>query len=900
MVEGERRKSGIGVIGEVPWGTHFCQFYKTKGDLIDLLVPYFKQGLEQNEFCMWVTSEPLSVEEAEAALRRTVPDLDRYLAIGQLEIIPYTDWYRKGGTFEADRVLNGWIEKLDRARAKGFDGLRLTGNTFWLESKEWQAFTDYEQKVNSVIGQFRMMALCTYSLDKCGASEVVDVVSNHQFALIKRQNRWTRIESAEQRRVEAALQESLNRYQALAESLPHLVWTCLPDGRCEYLSRQWIEYTGIPEASQLGYGWLDRIHPDDQRRVQDAWNSAVREGDKFDVEFRIRRADGQYRWFKTRAVPFRDAAGRVTRWFGSNTDIDDSKWMEESLRKLTEELETRVRERTVQLAGVNATLEQEIREHKRAEERLARQQMEQQVLLDLIPAMVWYKDLENRILRANRAAAASLNKTPAEIEGKSFYDLYPEEAEQYYQDDKEVIASGNPKLGIIELLQTASGSKHWIQTDKVPYRDARGNMVGILVFAQDITERKRTEEALRQNEQLLTKVLEALPVGIWIQDTTGRIVQGNPAGHQIWAGARYVGIEQFGEYRGWWAATGRRIEPEEWAAARAIRKGETSLNEEIIIECFDGTTKTILNSALPIRDETQQITGAVIVNQDISKLKQIQEQAQRMSRLAALGQLLSGIAHELKNPLFILSGELQLLQAKMEQSHYKVTPADLRKMEVTLHRITEVVKRFVELARPSRHFQERCVVQTILEQLLVFLANELMKNGITLVKRLTPDLPDLWADPHQLQDIFLNLMMNAVQAMSAAHGRGTLTVTATLVADRATGGRATGRRAPRLCVAASGEGETRRQGEGGNWIEVRIQDDGPGIPSEHRPKLFEPFFSTKPPEQGTGIGLWIVRSTLMTIGGTVAYETEVGKGTTFIVRLPAEKSDRPSAIGREN
>ncbi len=101
----EKRKSGISVVGDVPWGTHLCQFYKTKEDLLDILVPYFKTGLENNEFCMWVTSEPLNVEEAKTALGKVVKNLDDYIKKGQIEILDYRSWYVKSGKFDSDRVL---------------------------------------------------------------------------------------------------------------------------------------------------------------------------------------------------------------------------------------------------------------------------------------------------------------------------------------------------------------------------------------------------------------------------------------------------------------------------------------------------------------------------------------------------------------------------------------------------------------------------------------------------------------------------------------------------------------------------------------------------------------------------------------------------------------------------
>ncbi len=102
------RKTGIDILGNLPWGTHFCQFYQTKEDLVDILVPYFKAGLENNEFCMWITSEPLAVEEANDAMKKGISDFERYLARGQIEIIPHTEWYLKGGVFNLRRVLTGW------------------------------------------------------------------------------------------------------------------------------------------------------------------------------------------------------------------------------------------------------------------------------------------------------------------------------------------------------------------------------------------------------------------------------------------------------------------------------------------------------------------------------------------------------------------------------------------------------------------------------------------------------------------------------------------------------------------------------------------------------------------------------------------------------------------------
>ncbi|MBI1911815.1 MAG: PAS domain-containing protein [Deltaproteobacteria bacterium] len=138
------------------------------------------------------------------------------------------------------------------------------------------------------------------------------------------------------------------------------------------------------------------------------------------------------------------------------------------------------------------------------------------------------------------------------------------------------------------------------------------------------------EKDIFSERDILKKILEILPVGVWITDRNGKIIQGNQAGRNIWAGERLVGINRYGEYRGWWADTGKPIAPEEWAAARAIIKGETSLNERVEIECFDKTHKFILNSAVPIKNEKHGIIGAIIVNQDLTDIIKSEREQERL------------------------------------------------------------------------------------------------------------------------------------------------------------------------------------------------------------------------------------------------------------------------------
>jgi signal transduction histidine kinase len=214
MMATETRKTGIDVVGDMPWGTHFCLFYDTKEDLLDILISYCKAGLESEEFCLWVVAEPLTIEEAIDALKDAVPDIDRYLADSSIEILSACDWYLQGGTFDLKRVTGSWHEKLAHASARGYAGVRVTGDTAWLEKKDWKDFCEYEEGLNEAVANHRLAVLCTYPLAACGAAEILDVVRTHQFALARRHGSWDVIETAGHKQAKAEikrLNEELER-----------------------------------------------------------------------------------------------------------------------------------------------------------------------------------------------------------------------------------------------------------------------------------------------------------------------------------------------------------------------------------------------------------------------------------------------------------------------------------------------------------------------------------------------------------------------------------------------------------------------------------------------------------------------------------------------------------------
>jgi len=450
-MEDELRNSGIDVIGSVPWGTHFCQFYKTKQDLIDILVPYFKAGLESNEFCMWVTSEPLMVAEAEEAVRKAVNDFDEYLRQGQIEIIPYNEWYLLEGTFDDDRVLKGWVSKLEQALARGYSGLRLTGNTFWLERNHWQAFTEYEAKVNDVIGKYRMLAICTYCLDKCDGTAVIDVIKNHQFALIKQERKWDIIESDIYKQAKQALLENeqdLNRAQAVA----HTGSWRLDVRRNQLL---WSDEThrifGIPRGTPMTYEtFLSSVHPEDCEYVDYKWTAALR-GEPYDIEHRIIVGD-EVKWVRERAELEFDSKGELKGGFGTVQDITERKQAEEKLR-------------------------------------------EQAHILEQVHDIVILTDLDGYILNWNTGAERVYGYSAEETLGKHISFMYEDEQSKnlfYQQVMKPLLEEGSHGAEVKVLTKT--GEQKSIYLSLSPIRDNNGKVSMMCGYGIDITERKKLEQ----------------------------------------------------------------------------------------------------------------------------------------------------------------------------------------------------------------------------------------------------------------------------------------------------------------------------------------------------------------------------------------------------------------------
>ena len=246
------RKLGISGVEDVPWGTHICQVYTTPADLLEILTPYFSEGLKSNEFCLWITAEPLGVAAAKAALRGAVPRLDALLASGQIEILDHREWRAYLGGFERDRARAAWLNKLEAALERGFDGLRITGDTYWLAANEFEPFIEYEAKLDPVIACNRMLAICSYSAEKFGMREIFDAISNHDFALIRERGRWEVLTSYARRRAARSLRESEARLRATVEGVAEGILTLDETGTILFANSAALRMFGYTACEVIG------------------------------------------------------------------------------------------------------------------------------------------------------------------------------------------------------------------------------------------------------------------------------------------------------------------------------------------------------------------------------------------------------------------------------------------------------------------------------------------------------------------------------------------------------------------------------------------------------------------------------------------------------------------------
>ncbi|HTY74097.1 MAG TPA: PAS domain S-box protein, partial [Candidatus Nanoarchaeia archaeon] len=291
----------------------------------------------------------------------------------------------------------------------------------------------------------------------------------------------------------------------------------------------------------------------------------------------------------------------------------------------------------------------DITERKKAEETLRKKQGELQTIIDSSQGLVFYKDRTNHFIRVNKAFAEIMGLPKEQLEGRSLFDLYPkEEAEAYWSDDKQVIASGKAKIGIEEKMQSKQGQR-WVQTDKIPYQDAEGNIIGVIGFSVDITERKKAEEALQESEQRWATTLASIGDAVIATDTSGKIMFLNGEAEKLtgWklSEASQKSVKEVFNI----VNEQTRLEVEN-PIIKVLKEGNVcGLENHTVLIRKDGLEVPIDDSGAPIKDKEGKTTGVVLVFRDISKRRQADQEHERLSAIvestddAIIGKTLDGI-----------------------------------------------------------------------------------------------------------------------------------------------------------------------------------------------------------------------------------------------------------------
>jgi PAS domain S-box-containing protein len=484
-------------------------------------------------------------------------------------------------------------------------------------------------------------------------------------------------------------------------------------------------------------------------------------------------------------------------------------------------------------------------------------------ILDSSNDLVFLKDPDFRYLMVNKANADFFGKTQEEIIGKTDFDLLPETNAQSCRITDEEAIHKNQTIINVEKIE----SDYW-ETHKFPVLLPDGN-VGVGGIIRNITKIKKVDDMIKKSENVLQKIFDILPIGLWIADKNGRLIRGNPMGIKIWGAEPKVGPDQYGVFIARRLPSREEIKPGDWSLNHTVNKGLTITNELLEIDAFDGQKRIILNFTAPILNEDNQVDGAIILNQDITDLVKVSEEnqalnmqledrvKQRTKELERMNQELESfaytISHDLRAPLRAIDGFSGLLQERIKD---KLDPESTR----YLHIVRENTKKMDQLIRDLLFFSRTSRTElkytdldmmAIVNQVYQELKDPEDPKKIILTVH---TLPPVKGDPSLIRQVWINLIDNAIK-----YSRN--------------------REIPRIEIGSYPE-ENRQI--------FYIRDNGVGFNPEYYNKLFVVFQRLHNPDlfEGTGVGLAIVQRILQRHHGEIWAESKENEGAKFFFSLP--------------
>lgn len=501
-----------------------------------------------------------------------------------------------------------------------------------------------------------------------------------------------------------------------------------------------------------------------------------------------------------------------------------------------------------------------ITQRKLAEEALWAERNLLRTLVDSLPVAAYAKDRAGRKTLVNPVDAYNLGvASPREALGKTDFDFFPREAaERFVADDQAVLRDGQPVLNREERITRRDGSTGWLLTSKVPLRDADGRITGLVGIGLDITQRRQFEEQLRK----LARAVEQSPASIIITDCAGNIEFVNPKFTQV---TGYTADEVAGKN------------------PRILKSGETPVEEyrrlwEVIAagqewrgefrnKRKDGTLFWETASISPIRDGGGKITHFIAVKEDVTEKKLTEAKFLRAQRVESIGSLASGIAHDLNNiltPIILCAPLLELDEGPQTRKALAHT------VETSAQRAVGIVKQLLSFAR-GKEGQKQSVQVRHLVRDMAKIARETFPRSIQVQEECAADLWTVSADATQIHQVLLNLCVNARDAMP--HGGKLMLRGENVTLDE-------------HYVSMHQEASP------GPFVRIQVEDTGTGIPEEVQDRIFESFFTTKGEGEGTGLGLTTVQGIVKDHKGFLTFKSEAGKGTAFVIHLPAVRETK--------
>lgn len=759
-----------------------------------------------------------ALRASEAALRES----ERALSL-MLDAIPAMAWSTTADGY-ADMFNKSTVDYLGRSMEE------LAGVGFLAQFHpddvdrmlaEWQAMMasgaggDIEGRSQRADGEYRwLICRCSPLLNAQG--EVV---------------RWygVNLDIEDRKRAEAAMQASESNLSLILNSLPVLVWSAKAGGSADFINQRYLDYVGLPTEAILDFGFADVIHPDDVDGLLETWRLAQDQDTSF-AQARIRRFDGEYRWFYLIGQKFYDANGTV-RWFGVNIDVEDHKDTRDALRAS----ETALRESERQL----------------------------QQIVSSIPGLTWSSDEHGATTFWSQQYLDYAGAKLEDVLGYGFVDyIHPDDRDHAMDTWTATLGSGSP--GEAELrLRRADGVYRWFLIRACPFFDEAGNLTQWFGVNVDIEDRKgaqdalqASEAALRESERQLQQIVSSIPGLTWKADAQGNVTFWSK-GFLDYGGATIEDILGYGFINYLHPDDHERV-MEVW---NGILQSGTQGESEVRIRRADGQYRWFLWRASPFFDGAGNVTQWFGINVDIENrkraeenLRQSQNELAHVTRMTTMGELAVSIAHEVNQPLMavVTNAGACLRWLNGDPPDLAMARQAAERIVRDGHRAGDIITSLRNLARKSAPRLDRVCLDQVIPVVLDLLQGEFRRHGVVAKTELGDFSITIRGDSTQLQQVVLNLVMNAVEAMaSAAASVRRLTVSAEI-----------------------------RDGD----ALVTVADTGPGLGAEDPDRLFEAFFSTK--TEGIGMGLSICRSIIEAHGGRIWASKNGARGGVFSFTLP--------------